>query len=96
MSKPTPGPWKATHDSHGRFQLIGPDGTPLDPDRDNATPGEAEANAALIAAAPDLLAALKSMVNYYAPKHSEWWHGPHQVSITKAAKAAINKAGGAK
>jgi hypothetical protein len=58
--------------------------------------GITEENARRIAAAPDLLAALKSMVNYYAPKHSEWWHGPHQVSITKAAKAAINKAGGAK
>ncbi len=62
MSKHTPGPWRAWHDSYGRFQIIA-GGLPLDPERDGAQPGEGAANAALIAAAPDLLAALEQIVN---------------------------------
>jgi len=90
MSKPTPGPWRASHDSHGRFQLIA-DGIPLDPERDGAQPGEGAANAALIAAAPDLLAALESVIPFLEFKE-------RQGVLTDAARAAVAKAkaGGAK
>ena len=88
MSKPTPGPWRASHDSHGRFQLIA-DGIPLDPERDGAQPGEGAANAALIAAAPDLLAALVDLVDDVVS-------GEFYESRLVAAQEAIAKAGGAK
>ena len=42
---------------------MGPDGGPLDPESDRARPGEGDANAALIAAAPDMLAALEALLN---------------------------------
>lgn len=53
------------------------------------TKGEAEANARLIAAAPDLLAALKAMLNRYGDKTE---HPFCDASIS--ARAAIAKAEG--
>ena len=105
MSKPTPGPWRASHDSHGRFQLIA-DGIPLDPERDGAQPGEGAANAALIAAAPDLLAALEQLVAWVddsdeshttvPPACQKFGVVPVEFQAVTEARAAINKAGGAK
>ena len=90
MSKHTPGPWRAWHDSYGRFQIMA-GGLPLSPSRDGAQPGEGEANAALIAAAPDLLDALQALVAAFDADL-------HDLMIAKlAAKAAITQAtGGAK
>jgi hypothetical protein len=53
------------------------------------TKGEAEANARLIAAAPELLAALKAMLNRYGDKTE---HPFCDASIS--ARAAISKAEG--
>jgi hypothetical protein len=53
------------------------------------TKGEAEANARLIAAAPELLAALKAMLNRYGDKTE---HPFCHASIS--ARAAISKAEG--
>ena len=91
----TPGPWQAYHDSHGRFQLI-TDGLPLDPNRDGAQPGEGAANAALIAAAPDLLATLRDGEDIISALEAEadnagldmrevrWWW---QRAVKEIAKA---------
>jgi len=93
MSKHTPGPWRASHDSHGRFQLIA-DGIPLDPERDGAQPGEGAANATLIAAAPDLLAALRHLTEVCVRNDD----GSLTLGSEDVAnlEREINKAGGAK
>ena len=105
MSKHTPGPWRAWHDSYGRFQIMA-GGLPLSPSRDGAQPGEGEANAALIAAAPVLLAALTHIINardHYA-EHNEYpLHplGPNNDQCfddwaADLAERALDMAGGAK
>ena len=87
MSKHTPGPWFFLHDRNGRLQ-VGPSinytvaemcVTPLE--------GQ-EANARLIAAAPELLEALTDCV-----EHMHWTQ-PLGEAALKKAKAAIAKATG--
>lgn len=59
--------------------------------------GEAEANARLIAAAPDLLAALESLFENCSMIHSQWGEGGNAREADQAitnAKAAIAKARG--
>lgn len=63
----TPGPWRADIlDSYGRFEIRQSDGGRMFAQGrswgDGATAETQEANARLIAAAPDLLAALEAMV----------------------------------
>ena len=98
MSNHTPGPWRAYHDSHGRFQLIGPDGTPLDPESDDAQPGEGAANARLIASAPDLLAALEQTLSTLDAICDMEGFDKHVQHGSREAREAITKAkaGGAK
>lgn len=102
-SKHTPGPWKHVGvGEHNR--IVGPHGDSLFlvgmygqfgrsgplPNRAThiASIVEEEANASLIAAAPDLLEALKSMVNYANLGAYE------RADAMKAARAAITKAKG--
>tara|TARA_R110000824_G_C15209888_1_gene676481 strand:+ start:1056 stop:1364 length:309 start_codon:yes stop_codon:yes gene_type:complete len=61
MSKHTPGPWRVKYESEpgGAFLIYGPWGGAIDPDADYVTQEENEANCRLIAAAPELLAALE-------------------------------------
>ena len=87
MSTPTPGPWRVTDMKHtvGRAVWAGSGtdeyrvcGVGL-----SHVPGRMEANAALIAAAPDLLAALIGVVRIADRETNEF----------DAARAAIAKAG---
>lgn len=59
---------------------------------------EAEANARLIAAAPDLLAALNGVLEHYANRYHDLTDGEHgdiePFQAVKRARAAIAKAGG--
>jgi len=89
MSKHTPGPWAAIpdsgEDSEGDWYIIAPD-------EDVITTGLSEPDAALIAAAPDLLAALKALS---AGLHDEIDMKAHiKASEVRAARAAIAKAEG--
>jgi len=70
----TPGPWRVEPDGQGCDRVVGPRGTVAD------TIGN-EANARLIAAAPDVLAALKRYVEHYGDP-------------LKVARVAIAKAEG--
>ena len=55
----TPGPWTVTLGDHGAYYLRAPDGGPVDPASDHHSLAECQANARLIAAAPDLLITLR-------------------------------------
>ena len=59
--------------------------------------GESEANARLIAAAPDLLEALKALVDISKPMREEWLNDPSFLEARRCyenAQAAIAKAEG--
>ena len=88
ISKHTPGPWSIWPDTNSRLQ-VGPSTnysvaemciTPLD--------GQ-EANARLIAAAPDLLSALNAMLTHMGMDEDEW-----NKPTFDQARAAIAKANG--
>ena len=95
MSKHTPGPWKiAAHCSTLIFDGNGRSIASAGGYQSNTshTLDENEANTNLIAAAPDLLEALETIIN------SEWmvshdWGGDRDAVMDKAT-AAINKARG--
>jgi len=94
----TPGDWIACPGNkdgkrHIRIETRGeenglePVATLTGPDR--------EANAALIAAAPDLLAALEALFEHCAMVHKHWGDGCNRdqaAAAEKAARAAIAKA----
>lgn len=98
MAEHTPGPWKykivndefilsnvdADSDAEGRMQDYGSSilegGLVLENDAEN------EANARLIAAAPDLLAALEGLLKAANEGERSWWHAE------RVARAAIAKA----
>ena len=87
MSNHTPGPWEVMIDDAGfiDFYRI---------DANGETVGEAllgEADARLIAAAPDLLAALQALVVLDDGNRSELWCWSEEF---EAARAAIAKATG--
>ncbi len=85
MSKHTPGPWKPTYESDPYRLVDHTDGREIAAvsgvDNENR-----DANARLIAAAPDLLEALKGLLPMWESGVSEPW--------VEAAKAAIAKAEG--
>ena len=92
MSKATPGPWNATFADGGKDWIVFATGTPwqlayLRDDKRANWP--LEANARLIAAAPDLLAALQKATP--SPYFSEL---PQQVAFYADSRAAIAKATG--
>lgn len=106
-TKHTPGPWTSTHDADVQqptFHI----GTPLEPDvaRVNDCIEQAEANARLIAAAPELLAFAQMVADDYKTASDDLLDGviaghftvrgisPRMARHIKAARAAIAKATG--
>ncbi len=88
MSNHTPGPWNA------RGMAIFRDGEDaLSVATVNQHKSECAANAQLIAAAPDLLAALRHIAAY--PDHRHSCPGDAFMAISSLAKIAIGKATGA-
>lgn len=87
MTKHTPGPWECrpSMEYPWDYEIS----APASEDR-GEDPGEAEANARLIAAAPDLLAALVNLLNdTQHAEHPDCDDGPCPV---REARAAIQKA----
>ncbi len=93
VSKHTQGPWEACHDADGDYVIFAGEGvnhkiiaiTNLDSETD-------EANAGLIAAAPDLLEALERIIlaEFGSLKHPQIRHS----GLWEGAVAAIRKAKG--
>lgn len=102
MSKHTPGPWKA--EGYKGLVVNGPDGVTLACAPGGKNIEETIANAHLIAAAPDLLAALKAVVDNVDRGDSILRWSPHYVSENAldtddfgnldSARAAIARAEG--
>jgi hypothetical protein len=96
-TKHTPGPWECTIDSHGRGRILGngcwvaTTWTVADDDNNKRYP--AEANASLIAAAPDLLEACKQA---RAALPDAWFAEKNGVprSVIDLLNSAIYKAEG--
>lgn len=101
-SKHTPGPWRVgggyTHNFG--FDCLMVESGPADPDEaiaiasvwsdgDDGSDTESEANAALVSAAPDLLAALEESIEY-SPYKGE----SEETPFLRRARAAIAKAKG--
>ena len=91
----TPGPW----DILGSVSLMNLDVVygsgriaMMECENDEISDGELFANAALIAAAPDLLAALEAMVAMFAD-HAQYDEDGHETAAIAAARAALRKAG---
>jgi hypothetical protein len=86
----TPGPWKVREEYI--HQIIGTDGwgAVADCAIGVRTPEEKDANARLIAAAPDLLAIAEAFVVDYAPNAGELakWRGRFRDAIRKAQGGA--------
>jgi hypothetical protein len=90
MSKHTPGPWSVMRTPSGYDHIRGPKGQRIShecSDLDDLG-DEAKANATLIAAAPDLLAALKKIAN------GEGYYGAQAREYKEIAAIAIAKAEG--
>lgn len=104
MSNLTPGPWKV-HNGYRVYspsRLVGEDGQQYfevaicGTDFKSGSLGETEANACLIAASPDLLSALKDMVEMFEA-HINGEEGPDDAaSRWDKARMAIAKAEGIK
>ena len=86
MNKHTPRPWRTIESTNKTMRtVVGPDF----PGQGYIADVNGEANARLIAAAPELLEALKQFVDYY-----ESMQGHKDNSVIRNGKAAINKAEG--
>lgn len=94
-TKHTPGPWYCVDTSNHAhdYRLLAANGVPLPLNVVANDHSEQRANARLIAAAPDLLAALRGMVCLYEFMHAR---NPHTDSRPLQALAAIAKAEGSK
>ena len=82
----TPGPWHVErHTDYDKDIII------IEPrcmiDNDDVDQAEAEANARLIAAAPDLLESLVLLVNASHAEAAEEWERLHDLARTAIAKA---------
>ena len=89
MTQHTPGPWYPTAHSSGRYSVVcahAYDIATID-DRGNGA-GVNAANARLIAAAPDLLAALRGLLPM-------WESGINEPWVTAAREAIAKAEGGA-
>lgn len=95
--KHTPGPWKAAHNAPFRWAIHGPRNEWIAQtdaafdDGSSGSPDACEANARLIAAAPDLLAVCRAVVAGTNAKNGFVGVGS---DIYMAARAAIAKAEG--
>ena len=96
MCKATPGPWNCNHSSASGYDIVCSENSPTDVcviSRRDKTTGEIDANARLIAAAPELLAALETAYMAligYLPAH----RNDVTDAAIGAARAAITKAKG--
>ena len=92
----TPGPWNCNHSSASGYDIVCSEISPTDVcviSRRDKTTGEIDANARLIAAAPELLAALETAYMAligYLPAH----RNDVTDAAIGAARAAITKATG--
>ena len=86
----TPGPWKAQDESNYSAPIIEGDGRPVAEVYGDGLE-QRKANARLIAAAPDLLEALKTLFRECAMVHKHWGENCNQA----AADAAVTKANAA-
>lgn len=92
----TPGPWNCNHSSASGYDIVCSENSPTDVcviSRRDKTTGEIDANARLIAAAPELLAALETAYMAligYLPAH----RNDVTDAAIGAARAAIAKATG--
>ena len=89
----TPGPWNCNRSSASGYDIVCSENSPTDVcviSRRDKTTGEIDANARLIAAAPDLIEALRAVVatEIYLPDH------PQRQAAYRNARAAIAKAEG--
>lgn len=89
-AKHTPGPWTFDHDWHRLPTVLGADGRHVCLIEKKREIAECKANAALIAAAPDLLTALKALriqalQSSVADPANEW--GREALALTSAAIA---------
>ena len=90
-SEHTPGPWRAVirkNQTGVRMAAVdmAPHGRSWEPRRNGLLPDYEEANARLIAAAPEMLEALKM---FLAPHTSPSIHEPTQVQLEQAVDAAL-------
>ena len=94
MSKHTPGPWTLDGDGfvYGEGNIVADPHSSLNIDHD-----ELDANARLIACAPELLEALKGIFKECQMIHTQWGEGCNAKEAKlaiKTAKAVIAKAEG--
>jgi hypothetical protein len=91
MTTHTPGPWACTYTSNHAhdYRLTRHNGQPLPINAEANDRSEQRANARLIAAAPDLIAALVTLLPHAARAIQGTTEGQ---PLLEAARAAINKA----
>jgi len=96
MNKHTPGPWQAKQNGFYRVAVVDRDGNYLTykAGTDRMPDTEREANASLIAAAPDLLGALEQALDALAHCKADTGYSSTQHRAAIAASKAINKAKG--
>ena len=95
----TPGPWNCNRSSASGYDIVCSENSPTDVcviSRRDKTTGEIDANARLIAAAPELLEALREFVSLMPSAEGLGGHAPigaFQI-VADLARAAIAKAEG--
>ena len=90
----TPGPWRAMPDGAIQKDAAMPTGAAVIAYTRHADEKTMRANARLIAAAPDLLAALRLLLDGLQTYAPEFLHGLPKADYIRAARAAIAKAEG--
>ncbi len=88
----TPGPWHTVDHKSGTFEILGDDTYPVLRIRGGMTP--TNSNARLIAAAPDLLAALNGLLYGIIPTEDSQADAEVKAYWCAQARAAIAKATG--
>ena len=84
MTQHTPGPWTVhTNFATATYTVFDEDGNYAETDGDTLT-----ANAALIAAAPDLLAALVAVLDLHIAHHNHPTHAAARAAIARATGGA--------
>lgn len=92
MSAHSPGPWRTIGHPHDRPLIESADGELVADLVDRESIAETAANAVLIAAAPDLLAALKDCLAHMSGGEKSCGHPFECVCVGKNAVAAIARA----
>ena len=96
VAKHTPAPWREFHDSESH-DIIGPDGlhiARMEP-RNSGTPqADQDADARLIAAAPEMFAALKKCEEYLVERNIERRGTVGRTQVLPMIRAAITRAKG--